>query len=79
MRSASLAVGAAAILSLSTAAARADEFYVAGFTGVALAGEADADVTVFAAETKGDQSFDPGFVVGGAAGYKFRLRAAPRR
>jgi opacity protein-like surface antigen len=44
---------------------------VAGFTGAVFADEADADATVFTTELKGDQSFDPGFVVGGAGGYKF--------
>lgn len=71
MRNIALAVATAGALSLSAAPARAGDFYTAGFAGAVFADEADADATVLTTELKGDQSFDPGFVIGGAGGYKF--------
>jgi len=63
-----------AIPAVCTAAAARPGAYVSGFLGAAFPGAADATTSDFFAGTANDRvEFDPGFVIGGTAGYDFGM------
>lgn len=60
-----------AVGSINGPDATAGDIYFDAFGGVTVAQESDVDSTIFVTASGGDQSYDPGFVVGAAAGYQF--------
>src|SRR5262249_30257529 len=66
-----LAVAVALAASLLATPAQAGYIYLGAFGGATFPEQADVNSTILTTTLRGHDDFDPGFVVGGAVGYRF--------